>query len=90
MLDSLKAERVKANHALHDAEASRDLSAARAEAFDLELRLREHDHAISEAERRLQQAHAVEAKAADRGAAPRQARVRRSGSRCRSRAFAAS
>jgi hypothetical protein len=48
-----------ASHALHDAEATRDLSAARAEAFDVEHRLREHDHAIAEAERRLQQAQAA-------------------------------
>jgi hypothetical protein len=53
-------------HAMHDAEASRDLSAARAEALDVDQRLCEHDHAIVEAERRLQQAHEVEAEAADR------------------------
>jgi hypothetical protein len=54
-----------AAHAEHDAEATRQLSAARAESLGIDQRLREHDCAISEAELRLQQAQLVASRAAD-------------------------
>jgi hypothetical protein len=56
-------------HALHDPESSRELNTVRAESIDVDARLREHDVAISEAERRLAAARDAEARAADREAA---------------------
>jgi DNA repair ATPase RecN len=54
-----------AAHGMGDAEASRELTTVRGESLNAERLLAEHDHAIAEAEQRLQQAHQAEAKAAD-------------------------